>query len=91
MEVLAFVDRFTPLRFTAAIVPPAEWRIRTELISLLADNIRNEVIAIYRSYIVLKLPTLYKWTFLSPGEGVPIYYLKLLCTITCNLHTNIFF
>jgi hypothetical protein len=59
--------------------------------SLLADNIQNEVVTIHRSQEMLKMVTLYTQTFLSLAEEVLIYPSKLFCRNTFNFFTNILF
>jgi hypothetical protein len=62
-----------------------------ESICLLADNVRNEVVTILKSQVVLKMMSLYIQIFLTLAEEVLLYPLKLFCTNIFNFPINIFF
>jgi hypothetical protein len=92
-EVLNFVDRFTALYFMATGAPPAVRQIKIlpmKSICLLANNIQNDVVTIYRSQEVLKMLSLYTQIFLALVEENLISPSKLFCRNICNFPTNIF-
>jgi hypothetical protein len=62
-----------------------------ESIYLLANKIQNEIVTIHGSQDVLKMLSLYTYTFLAPADEVLIYLMKLICRNICNFTTNIFF
>jgi hypothetical protein len=81
------------LNFTATGAPLAatHTKFADESICLLADNIWNEVVTIHRPQMVLKMLSLYKWTFLAPVEMVLIYPLMLLCRNICHFPKKMLF
>jgi hypothetical protein len=58
---------------------------------LLANNVRNEVVTIHRSQVMLKVLSLYMQIFLALAEEVMIYHWELFCGNIRNFPTNIFF
>jgi hypothetical protein len=61
-----------------------------ESICVLANSVRNEVVTIHRSQVVLKMLSHYMYTFLAPAQVILIYTFTLSCRNIYNFPTNIF-
>jgi hypothetical protein len=76
------LDAFMTLRFTATGEPSAAKLTPIFPMTQYADNIWSEgkILPLFTSQVVLKMLSLYTYTFLAPAGEIVNYLLKMLCT-----------